>query len=102
MIRTEIEWDIESEVGTRVLADRMSQGRYLGGHVKGSEIADRIPVSYATNMNASVVSSFGKSDDHTVRMTQNLVIFPSRHSELEDGGLLGGLAAENCLVGHLA
>lgn len=69
--------------------------------MKGSGIADRIPASCRTSMKSSVVvSSFGKSED-AVGTTQTL-LFPSRHSELEDGGLLCGLAAENFLVGHLA
>ena len=69
--------------------------------MRESRIADRVPVNYTTNVNASVVSSFGKSEWAGMK-TQNLVIFPSRHSELEDGGLLCGLVAKNYLVGHLA
>lgn len=68
--------------------------------MKVSGIVDRFPVNYTTNMNASVVSSFGKSEDAGMK-TQNL-IFPSRHGELEDGGLLCGLVAKYYLVGHLA
>ena len=69
--------------------------------MKVSGIADRFPVNYTTNMTASVASSFGKSE-YAGMKTQNLVIFPSRHGELEDGGLLCGLVAKNYLVGHLA
>lgn len=70
--------------------------------MKVSGIAeDRFPVNYTTNMTASVVSSFGKSE-YAGMKTQNLVIFLSRHGELEDGGLVCGLVAKNYLVGHLA
>jgi|SRR5277367_935255 hypothetical protein len=62
VLRIEIEREIDWKVETRGLEDRRSQGRYLGSHVKGSRIADRVPVNYTTNMNASVVSSFGKSE----------------------------------------